>query len=63
MQFVQGNIENSLVPGSVEAEGIERAEAKNNIFVGMGYSKAAADPTGHYFRPNVRPGWIRLNSG
>jgi hypothetical protein len=36
MQFVQGNIENSLVPGSVEAEGIERAAAKNNIFAGMG---------------------------
>jgi hypothetical protein len=40
MQIVQGNIENSLVPSSVEAEGVEQAAAKNNIFVGMGYSES-----------------------
>lgn len=39
MRFVQRYFENSLVVGSAEAERIEQAAAKNNIFVVMGYSE------------------------
>jgi nitrilase len=39
MQFVQRYFENSLVVGSDEAQRINKAAAKNNIFVVMGYSE------------------------
>lgn len=39
MQFVQRYFENSLVLGSEQAERINQAAAKNNIFVVMGYSE------------------------
>jgi nitrilase len=39
MRFVRRYFENSLVLGSEEADRINRAAAKNNIFVVMGYSE------------------------